>query len=175
MTNFKKALVAVAATAALTVIGAQAQKKGPGILQPQMAVEGGSYKAPMGKIGAKPDAVWSATTMGASVDGKPLVGKEVTMVGEIIDFSCYLQIGKHGEKHRACGQKCFNNGQPIGLLTEAGDVYMLMDEEHDQRRDGQTDFRKAAVEHTAHIMEVTGTMAQHAGVKAIYVHGFLKK
>ena len=176
MTNLKKAMIAVAASAALTMIGAQAQsKKVPGILQPQMTVESGSYKAPMGKIGAKADHPWTATTMGASVDGKPLMGKEVTMTGEIIDFSCYLQIGKHGEKHRACGQKCFNNGQPIGLLTEDGSVYMLMDEEHDQRRDGQTDFRKAATEHAAHIMEVTGTMTQHAGVKAIFVQGFLKK
>ena len=44
-----------------------------------------------------------------------------TRVGEIVDFSCYLQLGKHGEKHRACGQKCVNNGQPIGLLTTAHD------------------------------------------------------
>ena len=42
------------------------------------------------------------------------------MVGEIVDFSCYLQIGKHGEKHRSCAQKCFNSGQPIGLLTKDG-------------------------------------------------------
>ena len=30
----------------------------------------------------------------------------ITRVGEIVDFSCYIQLGKHGEKHRACGQKC---------------------------------------------------------------------
>ena len=148
--------------------GAAVIFKGSGFYQTDYRSEG--YKA-----GAKADAPWTMTTMGASVDGKPLMGKEVTMTGEIIDFSCYLQIGKHGEKHRACGQKCFNNGQPIGLLTEDGSVYMLMDEEHDQRRDGQTDFRKSATEHAAHIMEVTGTMTQHAGVKAIFVQGFLKK
>jgi len=81
-------------------------------------------------------------------------------VGEIVEFSCYLQLGKHGEKHRACGQKCINNGQPIGLVTADGSLYMLMEEEHDPRRDGATsDFRKAAAEHTAHVMEVTGTLA----------------
>ena len=70
---------------------------------------------------------------------KPNPGaKEATLVGEIVDFSCYLQIGKHGEKHRVCAQKCFTAGQPIGLLTKDGSLYMLMEEEHDPRRDGLT-------------------------------------
>jgi hypothetical protein len=151
------------------------QAKKSAILQPQMTVETGSYKAPAGKLGEKPAQPWSATTIGAAVDGKANPAKVSTLVGEIVDFSCYLQIGKHGEKHRACGQKCFQSGQPIGLLTSDGNLYMLMEEEHDPRRDGLTNFRQAAVEHTAHIMEVTGTLSEHAGYKALYVTGYLKK
>lgn len=161
-----------------TLLVAQGEKKmgrkALGILQPQMKVEGGSYAAPMGKLGTAGD-VWSATTNAASVDGKPNQATTATVTGEILDFSCYLQIGKHGEKHRSCGQKCFKAGQPVGLLTKDGTLYMLMDEEHDPRRDGLTDFRSAAVEHAAHIMEVTGTASSHAGFKAIYVQGYLKK
>lgn len=169
------ALVAISVLAITGGLMAQAKKKTP-ILQPQMTVEKGTYAAPMGKMGEKTPEAWSGTTMGASVDGKPQPGKVATLVGEIVDFSCYLQVGKHGEKHRACGQKCLNNGQPVGLLTEDGSLYMLMDEEHDPRRDGQTtDFRKAAAEHTAHIMEVTGTLTSHAGYSALYVQGFVKK
>jgi hypothetical protein len=52
---------------------------------------------------------------------------------------------------------------------------MLMEEEHDPRRDGLTNFRTAATEHASHIMEVTGTQSEHGGYKALYVHGFLKK
>jgi hypothetical protein len=141
-----------------------------------MTVEGSSYSKPMGKMGEKPSEPWTATTMGASVDGKPLTGKPTTLVGEIVDFSCYLQVGKHGEKHRSCGQKCIQTGQPIGLLTEDGSLYMLMEEEHDPRRDGQTsDFRKEAANHLAHIMEVSGTLTSHAGYNALYVQGFVKK
>ena len=151
------------------------QGKGPGILQPQMAVEGSTYDKPMGKLGQKPAAPWSNTTMAASVDNKPNAAKVATVTGEILDFSCYLQIGKHGEKHRSCGQKCFTAGQPIGLLTSDGTMYMLMEEEHDPRRDGLTDFRKAAIDHVAHIMEVTGTTASHGGYRALYVTGYLKK
>jgi hypothetical protein len=146
------------------------------ILQPQMTVETGSYQAPHGKMGEKSDAVWSATTMGAAVDGKPNPGaKTATLTGEIIDLSCYLQIGKHGEKHRACGQKCIKNGQPIGLLTSDGSVYMLMEEEHDPRRDGQVTFRQAAEEHMGHIMEVTGTLWKLNGYNALYLQGYTKK
>jgi len=163
------AVVAVAST-----LAAQA-KKGPGILQPQMKSEGGTYSAPMGKLGTPVSQPWSATTVAASVDGKPNPAKPATVVGEILDFSCYLQIGKHGEKHRSCAQKCFSAGQPIGLLTEDGTMYMLMEEEHDPRRDGLTDFRKAAIEHASHIMEVTGTASQHGGYRALYVTGYLKK
>lgn len=146
-----------------------------GILHPEMTVEGGSYAQPMGQLGEKPGQDWSQTTVAAAVDAKPEEGDVKTVVGEIVDFSCYLQLGKHGEKHRACGQKCVQNGQPIGLLTEDGSLYMLMPEEHDPRRDGMTNFQSAAADHMAHIMEVTGTQAEHNGYNAIYVQGFLKK
>ena len=147
------------------------------ILQPQMEVKDGSYSAPMSKIGEKTSAPWSATTLGASVDGKPNPGAiaNKTVVGEIIDFSCYLQIGKHGDKHRDCAQKCFRNGQPIGLLAQDGTVYMLMEEEHDPRRDGAGTFRNAAIEHASHIMEVTGTEWSLNGYHALYVSGYAKK
>lgn len=182
MSKLKLVLCLAGVVAIATTLVAQGGKKtapkgtGPGILQPQMTVETGSYKAPAGKLGETPTQPWSATTIGAAVDGKPNPGaKTATVVGEIVDFSCYLQIGKHGEKHRACAQKCFQAGQPIGLLTQDGTLYMLMEEEHDPRRDGLTDFRKAAIDHAAHIMEVTGTTWQHGGYKALYVHGYLKK
>lgn len=162
------------AVGALTLTLTAQKKKGPGILHPEMAAEGGSYAKPMGKLGSAADG-WSATTMGASIAGKPQTGKPATVVGEILDFSCYLQVGKHGEKHRSCAQKCFTAGQPIGLLTEDGTMYMLIDEEHDPRRDGLTDFRKAAVDHASHIMEVSGVESEHGGYKALYVQGFLKK
>jgi hypothetical protein len=165
-------------TAAVVLIAADdaSSGKAPGILQPAMTVEKGSYEKPMGKLGEKPQQPWSATTVGAAVDGKPNSGAKVmTVNGEIVDFSCYLQIGKHGEKHRSCAQKCFENGQPIGLLAKDGTLYMLMEEEHDPRRDSLTDFRKTAIEHAGHIMEVTGTNWNHGGYKALYVTGYMKK
>jgi hypothetical protein len=150
---------------------------GTGILQPQMTVakDAGTYEAPMGKLGDK-GAAWSQTTVAAGVDGKPLAGAPQTVTGEIVDMSCYLQLGKHGEKHVACGKKCITAGEPIGLVTKTGDIYMLMAEEHDPRRDGQTaGFRKAAADHIGHIMEVSGVLSAYGGYKAVYVQGYVAK
>ncbi len=177
MSNIIKGTLCAAAAFVLVAatLPGQEKKTAPGkskVLQPQMSVSG----PPMGKLGDKPEQPWSATTLGASVDGKPNPGATIkTVTGEIIDFSCYLQVGKHGEKHRDCAQKCFRNGQPIGLLAPDGTLYMLMEEEHDPRRDGMGTFRQAAIEHAAHNMEVTGTEWSLNGYHALYVHGFIKK
>lgn len=144
-----------------------------GILQPAMEpTEGWTSKGDMGQKGDEP---WSNTTKGAAVDNKPVAGKTVTLTGEILDLSCYLQLGKHGDKHSSCGKKCLANGEPVGLVTQAGQVYLLMAEEHDPRRDGGVSFRKAATDNFAKVMTVTGTETNINGVKAVYVQGYLNK
>jgi hypothetical protein len=146
------------------------------ILHPDLAVlpENGTWDKPMAKIGTKPAEPWTQTTTAAGVNSKPQPGKPVTVVGEVVDFSCYIQLGKHGDKHRSCGQKCVQNGQPIGLLTRTGALYMLMPEEHDPRRDGGVDARASAADHMGHIVEVSGTQANVGAYHAIYVQGLTK-
>jgi hypothetical protein len=172
-------LVAVAAVAGLSML-AQEKKEVTkkvvtgGILHPEMTVENGTYDKPMDTIGTKPTTPWTTTSVAAGVDSKPQPGTPITRVGEIVDFSCYIQLGKHGEKHRSCGQKCVNNGQPIGLLTKDGALYMLMPEEHDPRRDGGVDAKASAANHMGHIVEVNGTAARVNGYNAIFVQGLTK-
>jgi hypothetical protein len=146
-----------------------------GILHPEMAVQTGSYDKPAATIGAKPAEPWTATTVAAGVGKVPQKGRPVTVVGEIVDFSCYLQLGKHGEAHRSCGQKCALAGQPIGLLAKDGTLYMLMPEEHDPRRDGGVDAKAVAAENMGHIVEVNGTEAADVhGYRGIFVAGLTK-
>ncbi|MCU1233834.1 MAG: hypothetical protein JWP63_1801 [Candidatus Solibacter sp.] len=174
-------VIGIAAVAAFTVLAQEKQdapKKAPaatgGILHPEMKVETGTWDKPAATLGAKPDQPWSTTSVAAGVDSKPQPGRATTQVGEVVDFSCYIQLGKHGEKHRACGQKCVNNGQPIGLLTKSGTLYMLMPEEHDPRRDGGVDAKASAADHMGHIVTVNGTLAKVNGYSAIYVQGLTK-
>jgi len=147
-------------------------QEGPGILFPDWSgPTAGTYEQPAAELGKKvsESRPWTVTTYTSAIEGEVLEGKPITAVGEIIDISCYLQVGKHGDKHRDCGQKCARNGQPIGLLTKDGSVFTLMDEEHNPRRDGLTTFRKQAIENMANIVKVHGTYSEVAGQKAIYV------
>lgn len=155
----------------------EAPKKAPAksaILHPEMTVEQGSYDKPMATIGKLPTQPWTTTTVAAGVDSKPQPGKPVSVVGEIVDISCYVQLGKHGEKHRPCGQKCAQQGQPVGVLTRTGSLYLVMPEEHDPRRDGGVDIKAVASEHMGHIVKVEGTEAVVNGYRAIYVQGYTK-
>ncbi len=66
-----------------------------------------------------------------------------------------------------------NNGQPIGLLTREGALYMLMPEEHDPR-DGGVDGKASGSDHMGHIVQVTGTEASVNGYRGIFVQGLKK-
>lgn len=168
----------IVGAAAVLVAASLAMAQAGGILFPNWSPPSkGTYDAPAAEVGKKPaeGKPWSTTTLASSIMGKPVQGTPTTVVGEVIDLSCYLQVGKHGDKHKDCGQKCVRNGQPVGLLAQDGTVYMLIDEEHDPRRDGLTEFRKAAAELMAQVVTVNGTLTDVAGQKALYVQGFLAK
>lgn len=136
----------------------------------------GEYGKPAESIGKKitEKQPWSVTTVTSSIEGKTLKGEPRTVVGEVVDLSCYLQVGKHGDKHRDCGQKCAKNGEPIGLLAQDGTVYTLMAEEHNPRRDGLTTLRDKLIDQMAYVIEVNGTYSEVQGQKVLYVQGFLK-
>jgi hypothetical protein len=170
--NIHTLAIAVLAAFALTAQDAKVSKSG--ILHPEMAVQTGSYGKPAATLGTKPTEPWTSTTVEAAVDHKPQTGRPITRVGEIIDVSCYAQLGKHGEAHRSCGQKCAQNGQPVGLLTQDGTIYLLMPEEHHPRRDGGVDGKASASEHMGHIVEVNGTEATVGPNRAIFVQGLTK-
>jgi hypothetical protein len=158
----------------VTVVASLAAQTGNGILHPEMTVQTGTYDKPAAVLGVKPAEPWTTTTVNAGVAKMPNPGKAITVVGEIVDFSCYLQLGKHGEAHRPCGQKCVMNGQPIGLLAKDGTLYTLMPEEHDPRRDGGVDAKASGSQNMGHIVEVNGTEATVNGAHAIFVQGLTK-
>ncbi len=162
--SHKIALTFIVAAFAAGIVVAQQDE----LLQPTMEPTGGWVSAAnLGKAGA-----WTDTTVAAGVAKTPLTGKPATIVGEVIDLSCYLQLGKHGAAHSPCGTKCIAAGESIGLLTKTGQIYLAIAEEHDLRRDGKTTFRKAAADNFAKVITVTGLTTTVNGVKTIYVQGY---
>lgn len=91
--------------------------------------------------------------------------EEVTVQGEIVDLACYMPKGAKGPQHRACAQMCAKKGAPIGVLTESGDVYLLVDD-HDNP-DPYEDLKKLAGSNA----EVKGKKYSKGGVTSIMVTG----
>ncbi len=86
-----------------------------------------------------------------------------TWRGEIVDLACYLDHGAKGEEHAGCAKSCVKHGQPMGLLTVDGTVYLLAAD----HKDG-TPF-EAVKEFAGQQATVTGTLSDSAGVKMITV------
>ena len=124
-------------------------------------------------LGDPSTARWTATTneAAASEANKKVLagGKKVTVTGEVVDVSCYLQLGKRGEGHVACGTKCIEHGEPVGLVDASGKLYLLFAEEHHPRRDGTVDLRKTLVPLLAKTVTASGMETESKGVHALYL------
>lgn len=121
----------------------------------------------------KPLAAWSATTEEAAATPANKAwlkkGRAVTLTGEVVDLSCYLQLGKKGDAHKACGAKCVAAGEPAGLLTKEGKVYMLLSEQHHPRRDGQVSLAKEMADRMGETITVSGMLMKHGGIPTVYL------
>lgn len=125
------------------------------------------------------EARWTVTTVeSASTPAQKKVLRHArlqTLTGEVVDVSCYLQLGKRGEAHIPCGQKCVRNGQPIGLLTDRGKLYLVIPEEHHPRRDGEASLVERFAELMAQRVRVTGMVTRDRNYRAIFVRAMPEK
>jgi hypothetical protein len=116
---------------------------------------------------------WTATTLEAAAtpaqkqvlaEARPL-----TITGEVVDVSCYTQLGKRGEAHRECGAKCVLAGAPVGIVTADGTLYILMPEPHHPRRDGQVSLAKEYAARMGTTVTVAGMASQFGGIHTLFV------
>lgn len=121
-------------------------------------------------------AKWTETTMksaGTPEQKAVLEGASPTKItGELVDVSCYLQLGKRGEAHIPCGSDCIRHGQPAGIVDSTGKLTILFVEEHDPRRLGETDIREKLAKLVAKQVTATGMLTRSKdGSQALYVQG----
>ena len=116
---------------------------------------------------------WSATTLeaaGTDANKKVLAeAKPLTVTGEVVDVSCYTQLGKRGEGHKACGAKCVASGSPAGILTADGTLYIVMPEPHHPRRDGQASLAKYLSERMAQTLTISGMASANGGIHTLFI------
>lgn len=65
--------------------------------------------------------VLGCVSMGSAQD-------DLTVQGEVVDMACYMAKGSKGAGHKACAQLCAKKGVPVGLLTDNGDLFLLLDD-----------------------------------------------
>jgi hypothetical protein len=122
---------------------------------------------------APPTPAWSATTFEAATTemNKQVLaeGRPLTVTGEIVDVSCYTQLGKRGEGHKACGTMCVANGSPGGILTADGTLYILMPEPHHPRRDGKASLAKYLSERMAQTLTLSGMASNYGGIHTLFI------
>jgi len=164
-------IVAAALAAALPAALAVQSESPPAIRKPK--AEPMSAQPPASTLGKAETAKWTATTWEAATaeaHKKVLAsGKAATVTGEVVDVSCYLQLGKRGEAHVPCGAKCITNGQPIGLVDARDSLYLLFAEEHHPRRDGEVELKSVFLPLLAKTVSVNGVMVEMRGYRALFV------
>ncbi len=105
-----------------------------------------------------------APAAGLLAGGGEEAAVDVTLKGEVLDMACYLGHESKGPEHEKCALKCAKMGQPIGLLTEDGKVYLLVADHADQ-----TAFEQAKT-FAGKQVTITGSVAGRAGMEALTVH-----
>jgi hypothetical protein len=96
----------------------------------------------------------------------PAIGRaqeDVAVQGEIVDMACYMAKGSQGAAHKACATACVKKGVPVGVLTDAGELYLLLDDHNNP--DPYDAAKKLAGERA----EISGKKYNKQGVASIVV------
>src|SRR5947207_14566745 len=51
-------------------------------------------------------------------------GNEMTITAQVADLNCNTTNGASGAGHKACAQACAKAGEPLGLLSSDGTMYV---------------------------------------------------
>jgi hypothetical protein len=105
----------------------------------------------------------SLTLLGIIFPASGRAQEDVSVQGEIVDMACYMAKGSKGAAHKACAVMCAKKGVPIGMLSDAGEVYLLLDD-HNNPEPYDT-AKKLAGEHA----QIDGKKYDKQGVASIVV------
>ena len=96
--------------------------------------------------------------------GQEVMGKEVTLKGELTGANCYLSQDFHLHKHSLCAKACVAHGAPIVFLAGDGTVYFVL-----TPKDGVELPEKAYDDLGRPGVTVHGKEVSNHGVKALAV------
>jgi hypothetical protein len=93
--------------------------------------------------------------------------QEILVTGEMLDMTCYIASNLSGPDHAECARVCIRSGEPAGIKTKDGKVYLLTGEP------GQSINAKLA-EYAAQIVTIKGRQTVRDGFTQLQVEEIRK-
>src|SRR6478735_1167046 len=93
--------------------------------------------------------------------------QEIVVTGEVLDMTCYIASNLSGPDHAECAKVCIKNGEPAGIKTQDGKVYLLTGEP------GESINAKLA-EYAAQVVTIKGRQSVRDGFAQLQVEEIRK-
>jgi hypothetical protein len=93
--------------------------------------------------------------------------QEILVTGEVLDMTCYIASNLSGPDHAECARVCIRSGEPAGIKTKDGKVYLLTGEP------GQSINAKLA-DYAAQIVTIKGRQTVRDGFTQLQVEEIRK-
>ena len=93
--------------------------------------------------------------------------QEILVTGEVLDMTCYIASNLSGPEHAQCARVCIRSGEPAGIKTEDGKVYLLTGEP------GQAINAKLA-DYAAQVVTIKGRQTVRDGFMQLQVEEIRK-
>lgn len=89
-----------------------------------------------------------------------------TLRGQVIDLSCKVVHDLSGEDHRMCAQVCADQGVPLAILGEDGNIYLPVSMEMPSSGDELNELLRP---HAERNVVIEGQVIQRAGTRGIVI------
>lgn len=90
-------------------------------------------------------------------------GDRVTVTGEVVEMWCYLEAGDRGAAKKACATACAKAGNPVALVDDKGELYLLAGLKSHQPA------QELLLDKMSERVTVTGTLVKNARAQMIYI------
>ena len=96
-----------------------------------------------------------------------LAAQEILVTGEVLDMTCYIASNLSGPEHAECAKVCIRNGEPAGIKTKDGKVYLLTGKPGDS-------INAKLAEYAAQVVTIKGKKSVRDGFAQLQVEEIRK-
>ena len=96
-----------------------------------------------------------------------LAAEEIFVTGEVLDMTCYIASNLSGPEHAKCAKVCIRNGEPAGIKTKDGKVYLLTGKPGDS-------INARLAEYAAQVVTIKGKKSVRDGFAQLQVEEIRK-